>query len=84
MPIVRLLGKTGFDPETTKILASAFDAAWQALTISGSTFLVNPRRAKTRKVLSKRIIEMGRRGERDSDRLADDALAHLVRFKLRR
>jgi hypothetical protein len=33
--------------------------------------------AHSREVLAKRLIELARRGERDSTRLCDDALAYL-------
>jgi hypothetical protein len=37
MPILPLSKTAGFDPEATKTLASAFDAAWDVLRRSGST-----------------------------------------------
>ena len=73
--IVPILANAGFDAETTLLLGSAFDAAWQAAKTSGGAADVHA--AARRNLLAKRIIEMGRRGERNHDRLVEDALAHL-------
>jgi len=78
MPIVRLLEGAAFDPETTRILGAAFDAAWHTIQTSGSTFASNDQIVSTREFLAKRIIEMGQRGERDPHKLAEDAVAHLA------
>ena len=79
MPIVQLLRSHGFfNPKTTKSLTAAFDTAWQILKTSGSTLTADYQSASTRELLAKRIIETGRRGERDPIRLVDDALAHLA------
>jgi hypothetical protein len=75
MPIVPFLANAGFDADTTLLLGSAFDAAWQAAKTSGGADDIHA--AASRDLLAKRIIEMGRRGERNQDRLIEDALAHL-------
>jgi hypothetical protein len=36
MPIVALLQKAAFDPETTQTLTTAFDKAWDKFKSSGS------------------------------------------------
>jgi hypothetical protein len=77
MPIVPLLANTGFDAETTLLLGSAFDAAWQAVRTSGRARTDDRSPASTRDMLARRIIEMGRRGERNHSRLVEDALAYL-------
>ena len=63
MSILKLLGKHTFDVDTTKTLASAFDAAWLSLQTSGSPFAVDDRAAGTRDLLAQRIIEIAQRGE---------------------
>ncbi len=79
MPIIPILRSDGFfDPQTTRILTAAFDTAWQMLKTSGDVLAADFRAASTRELLAKRIIEMGRQGERNPLRLAGDALAHLV------
>ena len=78
MPIDSLLANTTFGPETTALLASAFDSAWDTIKKSGSPLAADDQAASTREVLAKRIIEMGQRGERDQQRLVDDALDHLA------
>jgi len=78
MPIDSFLANTTFDPETAALLASAFDTAWDTIKKSGNPLAANDQAASTREVLAKRIIEMGQRGERDQQRLVDDALDHLA------
>jgi hypothetical protein len=78
MPIAPLLANAGFDAEATRLLGSAFDAAWQAVKTSGSALADETHAASTRARLAKRVIEMGRRGERAHDRLVEDALVHLA------
>lgn len=78
MPIDKLLTNTAFDPDTITLLASAFDTAWDTVKKSGNPLAVDDQAASTRERLAKRIIEMGKEGERDPQRLADGALAHLA------
>lgn len=75
MSILKLLGKHSFDVDTTKILASAFDAAWLSLQTSGSPYAADNRADATRELLAERLIEIALRGERDRQRLVDEALA---------
>ena len=81
MPIDSLLENAAFDLDTTALLASAFDSAWDTVKKSGSPLAANHQAAWAREVLAKRIIEMGKKGERDPQRLVDDALAHLAGSK---
>jgi len=62
-------------------LASAFDTAWDTVKKSGSLLAADDQAASTREVLAKRIIQMGQQGERNGQRLVDDALAHLAGAK---
>jgi hypothetical protein len=73
MPILPLLKTAAFDPEATKTLASVFDSAWSVLLRSGSGLATDENAIVTREVLAKRIIAMGRTGERDQHRLVNDA-----------
>ncbi len=77
MPIDSLLANTAFDSNTTALLASAFDTAWDTVKKSGSPLAADDQAASTREVLAKRIVEMAQQGERDRQRLVDNALAHL-------
>jgi hypothetical protein len=81
MPIVSLVAKTAFDPDTTALLASAFDTAWNMVKKSGGPFAADSHAASTREVLATCIIEMGKKGERNPKRLVDGALAHLASSK---
>lgn len=78
MPIASLLAKTAFDPDTTALLASAFETAWNTVKKSGSPLTADSEAASTRERLAKRIIELGKDGERNPKRLVDGALAHLA------
>jgi hypothetical protein len=77
MPILPLLKTKAFGPEATKTLASAFDTAWNVLRRSGSTLAADYNAIVTREVLAKHIIAMGRKGERDRQRLVNGALVHV-------
>ena len=78
MSILKLLGKYAFDIKTTMILASAFDAAWLSLQKSGGAVVSDPQISETRELLAKRIIEIAEHGERDRQRIVNDALAQFV------
>ena len=64
-----LKGQSVFEPETTQAMAIAFDDACLALKLNGDT--------GTREQVARRIIELARRGERDSARLRDAVLRDL-------
>jgi hypothetical protein len=76
-----LLANSAFDADTTALLASAFDTAWDTIKKSGSPLAAEGQAASTREALARRIIETGQRGERDRQRLVDDALDHLAGSK---
>jgi hypothetical protein len=78
MSIVTYLREAAFDPTASEILGAAFDAAWDTVKKSGSPLGGEAQATITRERLAKRIIEMGKRGERDQQRLVADALAHLT------
>ena len=59
-------------------MGAAFDSAWQVLEASGNIFNSHFTADWARKTIATRIINMALRGERDPDRLSDDALAYLV------
>jgi hypothetical protein len=67
-----------FDAETTKNLASAFDAAWDELRASDDS-LAGEQAAATRDLLAEYIIALAQRGERNPDRLMKHALRRLGR-----
>jgi hypothetical protein len=65
MSPVRLIQNASFDPETVKLLTTAYDAACAA---------ANDPTPETKELFARRIIEAARRGERAVDRLRDFAL----------
>ncbi|WP_046862160.1 hypothetical protein [Microvirga massiliensis] len=63
-----------FDPDTTRLLASAFESALGALNASDAEqFSAH----SIRQILAKSIIDDALGGERDVAQLAERALAHL-------
>jgi hypothetical protein len=81
MPIARFFADAAFDAEETRLLVAAFEAAWQVIQRSGSSLADETHAASTRARLAKRVIEMGRRGERNHDRLVEAALLYLANAK---
>ena len=78
MTTVPLLDQSAFEPEVIDILAAAFESAWASIETSGSS-LASPRYKRVaREILAKRIIETAQHGERDRQRLSDDAVTYLT------
>ena len=65
------IGSGSFDPETLRILETAFDEAWITLKSSGSG-TIRPDE------LARRICHLAMEGERDPVRLHDRALMGLI------
>ena len=73
-----------FDPETTQLLASAFEKAWEALQASALA-ADEAWAAATRETLAKAVILAGRRRTTaDAKQLADIALAVIAPHGLSR
>jgi hypothetical protein len=62
-----------FDSDEVKVLTDAFDQAWKAVEESGVCFASGTYKNATREILALRIIEIAQLGERDPNRLRDDA-----------
>jgi hypothetical protein len=67
--------RESFDPETLTVLEAAFNAAWDAVVVSG----VKCDRRATRTALADTIVYFASEGETDPKRLKDLALAALPR-----
>ena len=67
---------SGFDENEVAILAATFDQAWKAVEESGAHFASKEHAITTRELLALRIIEIAQLGERDPNRLRDDALLY--------
>jgi len=67
-----------FNSDVTRLLGSAFEDAWEQLAQSEAALADARRAASVRELLAKRIIELGRHGERNHDRLVENALAELA------
>jgi hypothetical protein len=67
-----------FDVEATKVLASAFDAAWEKVKASDDSLAEEQRAAATRELLAKCMIAMVEQGERNPNRLIENALNRLA------
>jgi len=78
MSIIPFLSQASFDPEMTDTLASAFDIAWQRIKTSGSPLAADEIASVTREALAKRIIAAAQTGERDKNRIVENALSSFV------
>ena len=76
MPMNLVLDKA-FDNETTQLLGSAFDAAWETAKASNGSLLDERHAASMRELLAKFIIATVEQGERDPNRLIEKALLRL-------
>jgi hypothetical protein len=73
MPIQsRLPPDSAFDPETIRLLTSAFEEAWRAIDRTSS---IGPEVDATRDKLARLIIAAAQSGQRDPIKLRDDAIA---------
>jgi hypothetical protein len=63
-----------FDAETTGLLASTFDAAWEAAVASDGSLADAQHEGPARQTLARCIIELIHQGETNPHRLAEDAL----------
>lgn len=72
-------GRAAFDSETTRLLGEAFEAAWRKAEIADRPAAEKAQTAAARELLARRIIELGRRGERNHERLVEGALDYLAR-----
>ncbi len=77
MPMDLLLANKAFDAETTHLLGSTFDAAWERAQASDSLPTDKGHVRSMRELLAKFIIAMVEQGEKDPKRLIDDALLRL-------
>lgn len=67
-----------FDPITCDAMGLAFDSGWQELLISGTRLASSAYADATREALVMHIIDLAKRGERDVNRLRDDAVAFVL------
>ena len=81
MPIVSLLREAAFDPETTHILTTAFNRAWDKFKSSGSALADDACAPSTRALLAKQVIETARTDEKNIDRLVENGVAYLREIK---
>jgi hypothetical protein len=79
MPIHSLRANNGFDADTMKILASAFDAAWEKIKTSSGSPVREQCADATRELLAKHIMALAQRAERNPNRLIKNALRRLGR-----
>ena len=61
----------------------AFDTAWQKLLVSGTPIASSPYASETREALAIHIVDLAKTGERDVNRLRDDAVAFVLDAHLR-
>jgi len=76
-PMGSLLANKAFDAETTRVLGSAFDAAWKK--VGATNILPTDKRqvASMRELLAKFVIAKAEQGEKDPKRLIETAVLRL-------
>jgi|RhiMetdeSRZDD1v2_1073273.scaffolds.fasta_scaffold581540_2 hypothetical protein len=67
-----------FDPITCDAMGLAFEGAWQELLMSSTRLASSANADATREALAMHIIDIAQRGERDVNRLRDDAVAYAL------
>jgi hypothetical protein len=84
--MLRILAKhalaSAFDDNEVRTLVDAFERSWKAVQDSGAPVAAN-RSEAVRELLALRIVEIAQLGERDADRLRDDALLYLARSNVK-
>jgi hypothetical protein len=68
--VAELFRGGAFDPEAVDVLCAAFEKARKSLHDTGQPALVQ-------EVIARRIIALAERGQRDPDKLCEDALSSL-------
>jgi hypothetical protein len=68
--VVELFRDTAFDPEVVALLCAAYEEARKSLHSSGQPHVLQ-------EVIARRIIASAERGERNPDKLCEDALSRL-------
>ena len=76
-PISSLLANNAFDAETTRVLGSAFDAAWEKVEMTSMMPTDKRQIASMRELLAKFVISKAEQGEKDPKRLIETALLRL-------
>ena len=76
--VLAFCDSSAFDSETAALLSLAFEAAWNRVRLPSSSTADQSRVDRVREVLAKQVIEMGRRGERNHERLVQSALDRLA------
>src|SRR5262245_34357503 len=76
-PMGSLLANKAFDAETTRVLGSAFDAAWERVEATNILPTDKRRVASMRNLLAKFIIAKAEQGEKDPKRLIEAALLRM-------
>ena len=79
MAIAPLLAHSAFDPEFIETLVSAFEDAWAKVEESGSEFASPRYKRAAQEIIAKRIIDTAQRGEKDPNKLVEDAVAYLAK-----
>src|SRR5262245_17804019 len=76
-PMGSLLANKAFDAETTRVLGSAFDAAWEKAEATNILPADKRQNASMRELLAKIVIAKAEQGEKDPKRLIETALLRL-------
>jgi hypothetical protein len=82
MPLASVLKQDAFEADTTRLLTTAFDQVWGKIVASHSPLAENGNADAARLLLAKWMIARTRGGERDLNRLIEDAMEYMAKLKL--
>jgi hypothetical protein len=66
------------DGDTRRLLALAVDQAWEVMKATDDPLVAEERAASTRDLLARHIVDLAKQGERNPDRLIDNALEYMA------
>ena len=82
MPIRALLKESDFGSDKTTLLTTVFDRAWAKIELAKSPLSEERNVAAARVALAKWVVAKGHSGERDVDKLVEDAVVFMAGLKL--
>ena len=82
MPLASLLKQYSFESDTTRLLTTAFDQAWDKAVASHSPLADKDNADAARLLLAKWMIARTQGGERDPNRLIEGAIEYVAELQL--
>jgi hypothetical protein len=79
--LAALLKENALGADTTRLLTTAFDQTWAKIVASQSPLAESENAHAARLILAKWMIARTRAGERDLNRLIEDAMEYMAKVK---